>query len=170
MSFVDRISGRLATVSAWLFFAIGLMLGWEVVARYVFTAPTIWAEELSRLLLVWGTFAGAAALVHRREHIRITILTDVLPQRARTSLEVFSLLVIAVFGTAVAIYGFDIAFDSFSRGRTTGSMFNIELAWSQAAIPIGGALLALQSLAEALRCARDGAPPPARFDEDGQSR
>jgi C4-dicarboxylate transporter, DctQ subunit len=170
MSFVDRISDRLAFVSAWLFFAIGLMLGWEVVARYVFTAPTIWAEELSRLFLVWGTLAGAAALIHRRDHIRITILTDVLPQAARTALEVFSLLVIAGFGAAVAIYGFDIAWDSFSRGRTTGSMFNIELAWSQFAIPIGGILLALQSLVEAVRCARQGAPAPENFDESEQAR
>ncbi len=165
MSMVDRISGRLSSLSAWLFFATGLMLGWEVVARYVFTAPTIWAEELSRLLLVWGTLAGAAALVHRREHIRITILTDLLPQAARTVLEVFSSLIVAGFGTAVAVYGFDIAWDSYTRGRTTGSMLDVPLAWSQIAIPAGGALLALQSLVEALRCARHGAPAPEHFTE-----
>jgi len=163
MSVIDRISGALAALAAWLFFATGLMLGWEVVARYVFTAPTIWAEELSRLFLVWGTFAGAAALVHRREHIRIAVLTDVLPPRLRAALEVFSLLFVAAFGAAVTVYGFEIAWDSFSRGRTTGSMLDIPLAWSQVAVPAGGALLALQALIETLRTLRDGPPQPDKM-------
>ncbi|RMD62275.1 MAG: TRAP transporter small permease [Alphaproteobacteria bacterium] len=160
MTVIDRISESLAHVAAWLFFATGLMLGWEVAARYIFTAPTIWAEELSRLLLVWGTFAGAAALVHRRAHIRVTVVTDLLPRPARTVLEVLSLLVIAAFGLAVAITGFEVMWDSLSRGRTTGSMLDLPLFWSQAAVPAGGGLLVLQSLVEAFRTDARGAPPP----------
>ncbi len=167
MPIIDRISERLAAVAAWLFFATGLMLGWEVVARYVFTAPTIWAEELSRLFLVWGTLAGAAALVRRREHIRITILTDLLPGRLRTGLEVLGLTAIAAFSLAIVVYGFEIAWDSFSRGRTTGSMFDIQLAWSQGAVPLGGLLLTLQALAEVLRTLRHGAPPPGQSGDPG---
>ena len=69
MRLIDRLSGLLARIAAWAFFATGLMLGWEVVARYFFTAPTIWAEELSRLFLVWGCFVrggrpGAQARAH----------------------------------------------------------------------------------------------------------
>lgn len=160
MKIIDRLSGCFATVAAWLFFATGLMLGWEVIARYVFTAPTIWAEELSRLFLVWGTFGGAAALVHRRAHIRITVLTDALPQPARTALDVFSLAVVAAFGLVVTVYGFEIAWDSWTRGRTAGSMLDLPLSWSQFAVPAGALLLALQALIEAARTLRDGAPPP----------
>lgn len=160
MTVIDRLSGLLAQLAAWLYFAVGLMLGWEVAARYLFNAPTIWAEELSRLLLVWGTFVGAAFLVHRRAHIRITILTDRLPTPARTALELASLAAIAAFALAVAYYGFDLANDSFTRGRTAGSMLDLPLAWSQAAVPAGALLLALQALIEAVRIARDGAPPP----------
>lgn len=161
---VDRISGWLATLAAWLFFATGLMLGWEVVARYVFTAPTIWAEELSRLFLVWGTFAGAAALVHRRDHIRITVLTDALPQGARSTLEIVSLLAVAAFGLAITYYGFEIAYDSWSRGRTAGSMLDLPLSWSQFAVPAGALLLAVQAVVEALRTLKHGAPPPDHGD------
>lgn len=160
MTLIDRLSGLLAQLAAWLYFAVGLMLGWEVAARYLFNAPTIWAEELSRLLLVWGTFMGAAYLVHRRAHIRITILTDRLPAPARTGFELLSLAAVCAFGLAVAVYGFDIANDSFTRGRTAGSMLNLPLVWNQAAVPAGALLLAIQALVEALRIARHGAPPP----------
>lgn len=160
MRLIDRLSGLLAQVAAWLYFAVGLMLGWEVAARYLFNAPTIWAEELSRMLLVWGTFVGAAFLVHRRAHIRIAILTDRLPGPARTALELLSLAAICAFALAVTVYGFDIAYDSFSRGRTAGSMLDLPIVWSQGAVPAGALLLALQALVEAVRTARDGAPPP----------
>jgi C4-dicarboxylate transporter DctQ subunit len=166
--FVDRLSGLFAVVAAWLFFATGLMLGWEVAARYVFNAPTIWAEELSRLCLVWGTFGGTAALVHRRAHIRITVITDALPQSARTALEALSLAVVAAFGIAVTIYGFDIAWDSWTRGRTAGTILDLPLSWSQFAVPAGAFLFALQAIIEAVRTLRDGAPPPEHA-ADGES-
>lgn len=154
MKLIDRLSAGLARIAAWLFFATGLMLGWEVMARYFFTAPTIWAEELSRLLLVWASFVGAAHLIHSRDHIRITIVIDLLGPPARRMCELVTLLLIAAFGVAVGVYGFEIAWDSFVRGRTTGSMLDIPTVWVQAAVPFGAALLTLQAAVEALRIAR----------------
>lgn len=167
MHLIDRLSALLARVAAWAFFATGLMLGWEVAARYFFTAPTIWAEELSRLFLVWGCFLGAAALIHRRDHIRITVVTDLLPATLRRLLEVIVLLLVAVFGIAVVVYGTEIAWDSFARDRTTGSMLDIPMVWVQSSVPVGGLLIALQALAEAVRTARYG-PPAMQRDEPGK--
>jgi C4-dicarboxylate transporter, DctQ subunit len=148
---LDRLSAALGIAAALAYFAIGLMLGYEVFARYLFTAPTIWAEELSRLFLVWGTCLAAAILLHRRQHIRITILTDLLPASARRWQECLVLLFVAGFAGAVVWYGTPLAFDSFERGRTTGSMLDIGAVWAEAAVPVGCSLLCLQALAEALR-------------------
>ncbi|AXS39411.1 TRAP transporter small permease [Breoghania sp. L-A4] len=156
---LDRLSAALGVAAAVAYFAIGLMLGYEVFARYLFTAPTIWAEELSRLLLVWGTFAAAAILLHRRQHIRITILTDRLPHRGRQLQEILALLFIGGFAAAVVWYGTPLAFDSFERGRTTGSMLDIPIVWMEAAVPVGCALLCLQALAEILQVALHGPAP-----------
>lgn len=148
---LDRLSVALGVVAAVAYFAIGLMLGYEVFARYLFTKPTIWAEELSRMGLIWGTFLAAAVLLHRRQHIRITILTDLLPVGVRRYQEIAVLLFVAVFAAAVVWYGTPLAWDSFERGRTTGSMLDIPIFWSEAAVPFGCALLCLQALAEAAR-------------------
>ena len=106
--------------------------------------------------------------MHRREHIRITIVTDLLPNTARRLLEVVALLLVAAFGAAVAFYGFEIAWDSFTRDRTTGSMLDIPMVWVQGSVPFGGALVALQALVEAIRTARDGPPQPADRDDISQ--
>lgn len=157
---IDRVSAALGTLAAWAYFVIALMLGYEVVMRYVFVAPTIWAEELSRLLLVWATFAGMALLVHRRQHIAITLVTDLLPERARRWQQVFVLGFVAALALAIVWYGSGIALDSLMRGRTTGSMLDMPAWINQASIPVCFLLLALQAIIEALRVAFD--PKAAR--------
>ncbi|WP_186387019.1 TRAP transporter small permease [Stappia sp. TSB10P1A] len=154
---IDAVSRLFGTVAGWAYFATALMLGYEVVMRYVFIAPTIWAEELSRMLLVWATFGGAAILLHRRQHITITLLTDMLSPRLRQVQEVFVLLFIAALAAVIVRDGGGIAWDSFQRGRTTGSMLNLPAWWAQVSLPLCFALLGLQALVEALRVATGGA-------------
>lgn len=145
---IDKINAALGVFAAWLFFATGMMITYEVIARYVFNAPTIWAAELSQLLLVWGTFLAMARALARREHIRIVILLSRLGDGTRKAAEVFVLLFIAAFSLVVVWYGWPIAMDSFVRGRSTGTMLNIPNWWSEIVIPLGFALLFVQSLVE----------------------
>jgi TRAP-type C4-dicarboxylate transport system permease small subunit len=160
---IDRVSLFVGTLAGWAYFAIALMLGYEVVMRYVFIAPTIWAEELSRLFLVWATFGGAGRLVDRRQHISNTLVTDLLPPAARRWQEVFALLFIAALALVVVKDGGGIALNSFERGRTTGSMLDLPAWWGQASLPACFLLLAVQALLEAARVAL--APP--RQDGEG---
>ncbi len=81
-------SGRRATRLVELV-VILLMLGLiglvsaQIVMRYVFRSPLTWSEELARMTFVWLTFIGAGLAFHRRENLRLTTLTDELPERAR---------------------------------------------------------------------------------------
>jgi TRAP-type C4-dicarboxylate transport system permease small subunit len=153
---INRLSGALGCCAAWLFVITGAMLCWEVVARYVFNAPTIWAAELSQLLLIWGTFLGAAMLLRDRQHITITIITGRLGSRGRQFSEALALAIIAVFSVWIAWHGFDIAYDSFTRSRSSGSMMNLPNWIAEAAIPLGFAALALQALLQLLIVLRNG--------------
>lgn len=158
MRVIDRISEILAQAAAWLLFAIGLMLGYEVAARHLFNAPTIWASELSNHFMVWAVYVGAAALLRRDDHISVSVLTERLGETGRRAARVLSLLFILAVCGIVAWYGAPIAWDSFVKGRTTGSMLDIPTVWLQAAIPVGFGWLALQCLVELIRAAA-GLPP-----------
>lgn len=145
-----RFTYALAVVSAWLLFVIGAMLTYEVVARYFFNAPTIWAEELSRLFLIWAVFLASAGLMGRGEHIRVTALIERAPPAVQRAVDVAVHIFVAIIAGLVAWYGVPIAMNSFEVGRTTGSMLDIPSWWTQASIPVGFGLLALQSLANAV--------------------
>jgi TRAP-type C4-dicarboxylate transport system permease small subunit len=156
MALVDRLSDGFGRLAAWLFFATGAMITYEVLARYAFNAPTIWAAEISQLFLLWGTFLAMARPLHRGEHIRITVLTGLLGPTARRVMEIASLGFVAAFAAAIAWFGTDIAIDSYVRGRSAGTMLDIPNWWSEAVIPVGFSLLFAQCLVEMVRLALGG--------------
>lgn len=158
---VDSLSRLCAWLAAGLFLATGLMLGYEVFARYLFNAPTIWAAELSQLAMVWGIFLGGAWLLRSRSHIQITLLTDRMPAALRRPLETLVMLAIAAFAVAMVYYGWQIAANSFEAGRRSGTMLNLPAGIWQLAVPAGFTLLALQAGAEVLRALRGGETEPA---------
>lgn len=166
LRYVDGLTRACAWLAAGLFFATGLMLGYEVFARYLFTAPTIWAAELAELAMVWAVFLAGAWLLRQRAHIRITLLAETMPVSVRRGLETLVMLAIAAFSIAMVYYGWQIAANSFEVGRRSGTMLNLPAGVWQLAVPVGFTLLAAQAIAELARLAR-GEPVDRPADDDG---
>lgn len=148
---IDRAGEVLATLSAWMFFAIGGMILWEVFFRYLFTSPTIWAEELARFFQIWALYIAAAAVLRQGAMIRIGLLVDRLGPRLRAATEIFSLSVIGAFSAVASWYGAKIALDSWQVGRMSGTMLNVPHWMTEVAIPVGFAVLLLQALVQIVR-------------------
>jgi TRAP-type C4-dicarboxylate transport system permease small subunit len=151
---IDRLGDLLATLSAWMFFAIGGMILWEVILRYLFTSPTIWAEEMARFFQIWALYIAAASVLRSGSMIRIGLLIDRLGPGPRALAEIFSLAVIAVFSAVAFWYGGWIALDSMETGRMSGTMLNVPNWMTEIAIPAGFAVLFLQSLVQIARVLR----------------
>jgi TRAP-type transport system small permease protein len=114
-----------------------------VFSRYVLQNTFRWYDEIARLCFVWMIFLGAAVAVRRRAHFRLHLLVDRLGPRARRGAETaVSLFVIAFAGILVAggwaIY-------PVARRQMTDAM-EISMLWFFAALPVGGALMAVFAL------------------------
>jgi TRAP-type C4-dicarboxylate transport system permease small subunit len=59
--------------------AASLVMLLQVVARFVFSAPFSWPEELAVLLFAWVTFLGAAAVQYDDSHLSIDTLRSHVP-------------------------------------------------------------------------------------------
>jgi len=151
MSFISRLSHLACMIGAVLMAATGAMLTYEVIARYFFIKPTIWAAELSQLCLVWGCLLAMAHLLTLRRHITVNAVTTLLPDAGQRLCAYIALIVVIVFSGIVAFWGFDIFYTSFERGRTTGSILNMPIWISEASVPVGFGLLTLQGVVELLR-------------------
>lgn len=81
----------------------------QIFARYLFNHPFIWPEEVSRLVLVWMTFLGAAALTRRGADLAVDTFIEMMPPGIRRiTLIVRDLVLVAVF-SLVAVQGYEFA-------------------------------------------------------------
>lgn len=69
----DRLSVAVGTVAAWLIVPLVFAICFEVVARYVFDAPTSWSYEIGYLLTGAGWLLGLAYTQLKEAHIRIDV-------------------------------------------------------------------------------------------------
>ncbi|MFQ6549406.1 TRAP transporter small permease subunit [Aestuariibius sp. 2305UL40-4] len=99
--FLDRLALWLGRTAAWCFALIVLVMVYEVVARYAFNAPTIWAHETAVLLASLGFVFGGAFCMAEGTHMRITLLVEKRPGLARLS-DGLSLVVGAVYLAGLA--------------------------------------------------------------------
>ena len=153
----DSIIRAGAGFASGLFVVAGVMLTYEVVARYFFTKPTSWAAELSQMCLIWGACLAMASLLAKRQHIQVDALVQLLPEGVIRWVDVLVLMIVGVFAAVVTWYGFAIFHDSFVRGRTTGSLLNIPIWIVELAVPVGFCMLTLQSAVEIKRTLSGGA-------------
>jgi len=144
----ERVTLTLAWIAAWLFVASGVMLSYEVVARYFFIAPTKWAAELSQLCLIYGTLLSLCWLVQHRRHIQINAVTGLLSDGRQRLVGVITMLILVWFSLYVTYFGWTIFLDSFERGRTTGSLLDLPAWIAELPVPLLFAFVAVQALIE----------------------
>jgi len=89
MTFLDRWVDRTGSVFSFLFAISGIIIVYEVVARYVFGAPTIWGHETTTLLCAVCFAFGGSYCLARDSHIRIVVVYDKVSPAARRLLDVF---------------------------------------------------------------------------------
>ena len=83
---VDWFSDVLGWLAAAAVLAIMGISAFDIVARYIFNAPTSWAIEVSGYLLVAATFLGAAYAEKKGAHINVDILVNNLSAKPRAFL------------------------------------------------------------------------------------
>lgn len=77
----------------------------NVVLRYTSGDSIVWAEELSRYLMIWLTYLGAGLVLRFGGHLAIDNLQDVVPGRTGRMLRLLIVLCVAGFALAMTWLG-----------------------------------------------------------------
>ena len=149
---VIKYSGYTA---AGLYILIGFIVSFEVISRYIFNAPTIWVNEISRLLQIWATYLALTYTFHNKELIRITVFYDKASDKVKKILDFISFIFIFYFTSFVVYYGWLIAYDSFKVSRTSSTILDLPSVITEIAIPLCFGFLLLRVVLEILKFIRD---------------
>lgn len=128
--------------------AMVMIMAAQVVARYVFTNPFVWAEEISAYLFIWVVFLGSGLAFQRRAHIALDYFVRRLPPPLFRKLHVVLGLLVGVFLILLGYQG--IWFVAANRGvpAYTTTWIGLDHAYSAAT---AGALTMLVGLLRTLR-------------------
>ncbi|WP_417724435.1 TRAP transporter small permease subunit [Salipiger sp.] len=84
---VDRISAALSRIADLVTLVLVASMIYEVAARYVFGAPTIWAFDISYMCTGTLFILGAANALREDAHVRIDFLAQKMPAALRRAVE-----------------------------------------------------------------------------------
>jgi TRAP-type C4-dicarboxylate transport system permease small subunit len=116
----------------------------EVLIRYVISAPTAWTEEVAQFILVWYGLLAAAVGARKGIHFAIRWGVISFSERTRWIIRQAVNVVVIVFLSALMKIGFNYL-DIVANQTSTGSEINMRIPW--AGIPAGmGAILAMYVL------------------------
>ncbi len=129
-------------------------MAWEVVARKLFLAPTLWAYDISRMLTGAMLMLGAAYALMRGVHIRADFLYRGMSERNQARVDL-ALYLVLYFPSLILFFWVtkDYAWEAFSRGETSMDTAWMPRLWPvRLSMPVGALLLILQGISEALKC------------------
>jgi TRAP-type mannitol/chloroaromatic compound transport system permease small subunit len=155
---IDTFSLWVGRAIAWLTLPLVGVMVYEVFARYLFTAPTVWAFDLSRMLFGATFVLGAAYALSKGIHIRSDFIYRKLSGKTQGWID--AVLYVVCFFPAMAILFYvsvDWAWVSLSRGeRGTDTAWMPLLGPVKSALPIGVAFLILQGISELFKAVHAG--------------
>jgi TRAP-type mannitol/chloroaromatic compound transport system permease small subunit len=151
---IDEISTWAGKTAAWLIILLMLVVCVEVFKRYILNMPTAWIFDFDNM--IYGTtfmLCGAYTLA-QNAHVRGDFLYSSMRPRTQASLDLVLYIVFFLPGVAALIYaGYDYA--SLSWHINEHSNVTAEgppVYHFKSIIPIAGALILLQGIAEIVRC------------------
>jgi TRAP-type C4-dicarboxylate transport system permease small subunit len=122
--FFDIISLICSRMSMILTVLIVFAMTYEVVARYVFARPTLWANEMSLWFASFVFLLAGQYAMQQRSHIRIYVIYDMMPRFWQKASDILSLLLLLFFVIAMVWGGYDDAMRRFLRMETFGTAWD----------------------------------------------
>ncbi len=145
---IDRIALFVGRVTMMLIIIMTGVMLYEVFLRYLFEAPTLWANELTLWLAGYVFLLSGLYAMQQRCHIRIFLLYDVMPRWVQHIFDVISVTLICVFAIGLVFGSYKQVFvTKFYKWEMFGTAFDPPIpATVQPMILIMVSLIAIQAI------------------------
>lgn len=119
---------------------LGIMVvvtGAQIVCRVFFTSLS-WSEEATRYLLIWSTLLGAGCVYKHAGHISITLLQDLLPEKAKDVIQILIHGLCILLFALIVFYG--IRYFG-KQGKQLSATMRLPMKYVYTCIPLGAGIM-----------------------------
>jgi len=143
---LERAAARLMAVPRFLVAALilaSIAINFaNVVGRYVFFSPLVWAEEAMVFIMVWCVFIGAVLVTWDGRHLRMDLLAAVIPSPWREAINAVAAIAFLLVAGLVVTQSWQ-AVTLFATLGQVSNTAEIPMVIPHAALLIGFALMFL---------------------------
>jgi TRAP-type mannitol/chloroaromatic compound transport system permease small subunit len=166
---IDQLSKTIGHAFAWCIVILTLGTCYEVFVRYLLNAPTSWAFDFSYLMYGAVFYMAGAYTLSRGGHVRADMFYRLWRPRTQAGVELVLYIIFFFPGIVALMYsGWLYGYESARILEiSVNSPAGIPIWPLKMMIPFGAGLIALQGLAEVLRCVvclREGRWPTRLHD------
>lgn len=153
ITWIDALNRWAGRTVCWLTVPLFGAMVYEVIARYVFTAPTAWAYDVSRMLYGALFMLGAGYALSKGVHIRADFLYRQWSEKTQGIVDATLYIVFYFPGLLVfLLMATDFAYMSWVRGeRGMDTSWMPHMGPIKTALPVGIVLLLIQGVSELLK-------------------
>jgi TRAP-type mannitol/chloroaromatic compound transport system permease small subunit len=151
---IDGISTWVGKATAWLMIVLMSVVCIEVFKRYIMNMPTSWIFDLDNMLYGSLFMLCGAYTLAQNAHVRGDFLYSSMRPRTQATLDLVLYIVFFLPGIAALVYaGYFYAADSWHIAEHSNVTADGPPVYHfKSVIPIAGALIMLQGVAEIVRC------------------
>lgn len=148
---IDAINEWVGRIISLLMIPLVLITVYEVVMRYVFRNPTIWAWDLNIQIFAAIIMLGGGYTLLNDGHVKVDVIISKFSEKTKTILELLAPVFILISAGVLMVYGWDMAWMSFQIRETVATVWAPPYYYMKALVPAGALLLFLQGLSETIK-------------------
>ncbi|SHG91810.1 TRAP-type C4-dicarboxylate transport system, small permease component [Anaerosphaera aminiphila DSM 21120] len=99
-----------------------VLLGIQIVSRYVFNNSLSWSEELVRYLFVWSAFIGVPYCIKKGTSIKVDQFRNMMPVKFQKFLLYFDKIIMFALFLILTIFSYDVVRSTYLSGQTSAAM------------------------------------------------
>ena len=151
---IDKFTDTTGTWVAWLNVPLVLAVAYEVAARYLFDAPTIWSFDITYMLYGTIFMLGAAYALHKGAHIRTDFFYERWSVRTRGMIDAVAYIVFFFPAFVIMLLvSWDEAFYAWTINETSEQTPWRPILWPfKLIVPLACLLLLVQGVSETIKC------------------
>ena len=154
INFADQFVVWIGRAFAWGIFILTAAVMYEVIMRYFFNAPTLWAFDFTIQMYGAVFMMGGASAMSTKTHVKADMYYNKLSEKGQAILDLVLFICFYAPGVFALTYaGYFYAKKAWIVHETSwNSPAQIQIYFSKSLIPIAGLLLLIIGISEIFRC------------------
>jgi TRAP-type mannitol/chloroaromatic compound transport system permease small subunit len=151
LDIIDKVNSWVARIALYVIFPLVFVSMYEIIARYVFDRPTLWAGQIISILFMVMLVPAGGYVILNNGHVRMDVLYSQWDKRRKAIVDAATFVVFFCFAVMLSWKASEMAWISVSLNESSFTYFHGPIYPKKIALAIGAFLLLSQGIAQFIR-------------------